>query len=53
MAGGSVFLTTGWIEGDGALRANGGGSTWDRPSGGGGGRVAVYMPPKGSLFVIQ
>lgn len=39
-SGGSLFLTTGTLTGNGTLRANGG---WGSGRGGGGGRVAVIL----------
>jgi hypothetical protein len=45
-SGGSIFLTTGWLKGNGTLRANGG-------SGGGngaGGRVAIVLTGAGADF---
>ena len=38
-AGGSVYLTTGWLNGSGTIRANGGAAGSD----GGGGRVAIIL----------
>jgi hypothetical protein len=46
-AGGSVFLTTGALEGTGNIRANGGGGGWDE---GGGGRVAIVLTAPGASF---
>ncbi len=49
-SGGSVYLTTGWLTGSGTIRANGGGSTWDYPAGGSGGRIAVILTGAGADF---
>ena len=40
-SGGSLYLTVGVLDGDGAITANGG-STGDYNGGGGGGRIAIY-----------
>ena len=44
-AGGSVYLTTGWLNGSGTIRANGetGSSGLDTRGSGGGGRVAIIL----------
>ncbi|NQT94389.1 MAG: hypothetical protein HQ559_16655, partial [Lentisphaerae bacterium] len=42
-AGGSVWLTTSNLVGAGTVRANGGDATVSAGSGGGGGRIAVYL----------
>jgi hypothetical protein len=49
-AGGSVFLTTGWLTGNGMLRANGGDGYDYGWSGGGGGRVAIVLTGEGAGF---
>jgi hypothetical protein len=42
-SGGSVWLTTSTLLGSGTIRANGGVGTVSAASGGGGGRIAVYL----------
>ncbi len=49
-AGGSVFLTTGWLTGNGMLKANGGDGYNNGRSGGGGGRVAIVLTGAGAGF---
>jgi hypothetical protein len=48
-AGGSVFLTTGWLTGSGIIRANGGTYQYNFASGGGG-RVAIVLTGAGADF---
>jgi hypothetical protein len=47
-AGGSVCLTTGWLTGNGTLRANGGDNNWNNGGSGGGGRVAIILTGSGA-----
>ena len=49
-AGGSVYLRTGWLTGSGTIRADGGGSSWDKGTAGGGGRVAILLSGAGADF---
>jgi hypothetical protein len=49
-AGGSLSLTTGWLTGNGTLRANGGYGPNSGFGGGGGGRVAVVLTGAGADF---
>ncbi len=49
-SGGSIYLTTGRLTGAGTIRANGGGSAWDYPAGGSGGRIAVILTGLGADF---
>lgn len=48
-SGGSVYLTTGWLEGSGTIRANGGNRSGSFGSGGGG-RVAIVLTGAGADF---
>jgi len=48
-AGGSVYLTTGWLTGSGTIQANGGISSGSG-AGGGGGRVALILTGTGADF---
>ena len=49
-AGGSLFLTTGWLSGNGVLRAQGGDGGAGQGGAGGGGRLAVILTGAGSDF---
>ena len=52
-AGGSITLTTGWLVGNGTIRANGGnGDGGNTSGGGGGGRVALILTGTGADFSL-
>ncbi len=48
-SGGSLYLTTGWLTGNGTLRANGGTAAGGD---GGGGRVAIILTGAGADFTL-
>ena len=50
-AGGSVYLTTGWLTGSGTLQANGGAGI-SGLYGSGGGRVAIVLSGSGANFTL-
>ena len=50
-AGGSVYLSTGWLTGSGTIRANGGTGANTAWGGGSGGRVAIILTGSGADFV--
>ena len=47
-SGGSIYLTTGWLNGNGTIRANGG--TGNNRASGSGGRIAVILTGSGADF---
>jgi hypothetical protein len=49
-AGGSIYLITGWLTGNGTVRANGGETSWNNGSAGGGGRLAIVLTGGGANF---
>ena len=48
-SGGSVYLTTGWLAGNGTIRADGG-TEWNSTGDGSGGRVAIVLTGTGADF---